>query len=95
MTEVVVAVFAASRAADAAVRDLKVARIPSAVIQQGVSDHSSLHDGKAVWHSVASAWQKPLVTVAVDEKHADAVTGILRQYGALKIEECVAQSQRG
>jgi hypothetical protein len=59
MTEVVVAVFAASRAAEAAVQDLKVARIPSAVIQQGVCDGSSLRDGKAVWHGVASAWQKP------------------------------------
>jgi hypothetical protein len=39
------------------------------------------------WHRSASAWQRPLVTVAVDEMHAPAVTGILKQYGAVNIEE--------
>lgn len=87
MTEVVVAVFTASPAADAAVQDLKVARIPSAVIQQEVSDPALHQDSKAVWPSLAGAWQKSSVTVAVDERHAGAVTGILRQYGPLKIEE--------
>jgi hypothetical protein len=35
-----------------------------------------------------------MVTVAVDEMHADAVTGILRQFGPLNIEERLAQSHR-
>jgi hypothetical protein len=39
---------------------------------------------------------RPRVTVAVDELHAGAVTGILNQYGPLEIEERAAQSrQRG
>jgi hypothetical protein len=31
-----------------------------------------------------------LVTVAVDDMHADAITGILNQYGPLDIEERAA-----
>jgi hypothetical protein len=30
-----------------------------------------------------------MITVAVDEMHADAVTGILRMFGPLRIEENV------
>ena len=36
----------------------------------------------------------PSVTVAVDEMHATAVTGILNLYGPRKIEERAAQSHR-
>jgi hypothetical protein len=68
MTELVLAVFDAASAADAAVQDLEVARIPSAVIQRKVSGSTSA---------------QPSVTVAVDEIHAAAVTGILNQYGPL------------
>ena len=81
MTELVLAVFDADSAANAAIQDLEVARIPSAVIQRGVRNDSS-----------ASA--RPLVIVAVDEMHAIAVTGILNQYGPLEIEERAAQSHR-
>ena len=72
MTELVLAVFDAALAADAAVRDLEVARIPSAVIQLAVP---------------GGAGVRPLVTVAVGEMHAAAVTGILNQYGPLELEE--------
>ena len=75
MTELVLAVFDAASAADAAVQDLEVARIPSAVIQRKVSGSTSA---------------QPSVTVAVDEIHAAAVTGILNQYGPLQIEERTA-----
>ena len=37
MIEVVIAVFDSSLAAEAAIRDLGVARIPSAVVERGVS----------------------------------------------------------
>lgn len=77
MTELVLAMFDAASAADAAVQDLKVARIPSAVIERE-----------------APGSARPRVTVAVDEMHAGAVTGILNQYGPLELEERVAQSHR-
>jgi hypothetical protein len=81
MTELVLAVFDADSAANAAIQDLEVARIPSAVIQRGVRNNSS-----------ASA--RPLVTVTVDEMHALAVTGILDQYGPLEIEERAARTTK-
>ena len=79
MTELVLAVFDAASAADAAVQDLEVARIPSAVIHREVPGNHSA---------------PPSVTVAVDEIHATAVTGILNLYGPRKIEERAAQSHR-
>lgn len=79
MTELIVAVFGAASAADAAVQDLEVARIPSAVIQREIPRSTGV---------------RPSVTVVVDELHAAAVTGILNQYGPLKLEERLAQSHR-
>ncbi len=94
MTEIVTAVFETPSTAEAAINDLKVARIPSAVVQRGGSRSALRDDSNAVWNRNANTWQRPLVTVAVDEVHTDAVTGILRQHGALNIEERVAQSHR-
>jgi hypothetical protein len=79
MTELVLAVFDAASAADAAVQDLEVAGIPSAVIRRGVPGNRGA---------------PPSVTVAVDEIHAVAVTGILNLYGPLKLEERAAKSHR-
>jgi hypothetical protein len=90
MTETVTAVFETSTTAEAAIQDLKVARIPSAVVQRG----ALREDSSAVWHRNANTWQRPMVTVAVDEMHADAVTGILRQFGPVNLEERGAQSHR-
>lgn len=78
MTELILAVFEVASAADAAVQDLEVARIPSAVVQREVSGSTSA---------------QPSVTVAVDEIHAAAVTGILSQYGPLQIEERTTYSE--
>jgi hypothetical protein len=94
MTEIVTAVFETPAMAEAAVQDLNVARIPSAVIQRGTGDSALRADSNAVWHRNANAWQRPMVTVAVDELHADAVTGILRQFAPLDVDERVVQSQR-
>ncbi len=44
MTEMVIAVFDAASAADAAVQDLEVARIPTAVIRPEIRDNSELRD---------------------------------------------------
>jgi hypothetical protein len=82
MTELVLAMFDAASAANMAIQDLEVARIPSAVIQRGVRNDSS-----------ASA--RPLVIVAVDEMHAPAITGILNQYCPLEIEERAAPKATG
>ena len=71
MSEVIRAVFATTSAADAAAHELQVARIPSATISQD-SEQSR---------------KRPTVTVAVDDMHADAITGILNQYGPLDLEE--------
>jgi hypothetical protein len=82
MTEMVIAVFDAASAADAAVQDLEVARIPTAVIRREIRDDSE------------RSRARPSVIVAVDEMHACAVTGILDQFGPLAIEERPAQSRR-
>jgi hypothetical protein len=92
MTEIVIAVFETPTIAEAAVQDLNVARIPSAVVQRGGRNSALREDSDAVWHRNANAWQRPVVTVAVDAMHADAVTGILRQFGPLDIEERMTQS---
>jgi hypothetical protein len=55
------------------------ARIPSVVIQR---------------EAPGSAHSFFRVTVAVDEMHAGAVTGILNQFGPLELEERTAQSHR-
>ena len=79
MKEVVVAVFDSSSTADA-VHDLKVARIPSAVVQR-------LMGKSALSNDTAQTRPRPMVKVMVDEMHADAVTGILRLYGHLNLEK--------
>jgi hypothetical protein len=91
MTELVVAVFDTSSTADAALQDLRAARIPSAVIRKERGGSALRRGSNAVWHRSASAWQRPLVTVAVDDVHAHAVTGILSRYGPLRLEERATQ----
>jgi hypothetical protein len=69
MSETVIAVFDDASAADAALQDLEVARIPSTGIRREVGTPG------------------PVLTVTVDEMHADAVTGILNQHGPIHVEE--------
>jgi hypothetical protein len=100
MTELVTAVFEAPSTAEAAIQDLEMARIPSVVIQRGVSGDRDGNASASTWHSVADAWHNkrsrdwPSVTVAVDDIHATLVAGILNQHGPLELEERVAQSHR-
>jgi len=68
MNEVVVATFDSKSAAEAAVRDIEVAQFPCEVIARGV------HDDKR---------ERPEVSVSVAARHADAVAGILDQYGSV------------
>jgi len=78
MTEVIRAVFAAASAAGAAIHDLQVARIPSATISRVNTRESE------------QGHLRPLVTVAVDNMHADAITGILNLHGPLGIKKRAA-----
>jgi hypothetical protein len=88
MTEVVIAVFNAASAADAAVQDLEAARIPSAVIRREVRDNLDLRDDST--RHGAHIRGRPVVTISVDDIHAELVTGILDQYGPLDIQERAA-----
>ena len=94
MTEIVTAVFETPSRAEAAMSDLKMARIPSAVVQRGGGGSALREDSNAIWPQNATNWQRPMVTVTVDEMHAGAVTGILEQHGPLNIDEREAQSHR-
>jgi hypothetical protein len=76
-TETIVAAFDTAKAADAAVQHLEAAKIPSAVIQKG---------GGSLPGNTRPGVQ-PLVTVAVDYKDADLVTGILDLYGPVDVVE--------
>ena len=53
---------------------------------------AAIHDLEAARIPSAVIQREFGVTVAVDEKHADAVTGILKQRGPVDIEEHTAQS---
>ena len=88
MTEVVTAVFEAASAADAAVQDLDVARIPSAVIRREMRDDLVQPDSSTSGRQSKRSRGFSSVTVTVKEMHAAAVTGILNRYGPLEIEEC-------
>ena len=94
MTEIVTALFETPSRAEAAINDLKVARIPSAVVQRGGGGSALREDSNAIWPQNATNWQRPMVTVAVDEMHAGAVTGILEQHGPLNIDEREERSHR-
>jgi hypothetical protein len=98
MTDMVIAVFDGASEADAAIQDLQVARIPGAVIRREVRDHAELRDDRranAEHREQGRGW--PLVRVAVDGIHAEAVMGILNQYAPLDIldiEERTVQHSR-
>jgi hypothetical protein len=84
MTQMVIAEFDAATAADAAVRELEAAQIPSAVIRRYVNDHPDeriMLTGPDGGHRGG----RPFVSVAVDMIHADAVAGILNQHGPLDV----------
>ena len=76
MNEVVVAVYRSASAAETAVEDLTVARVPSATIRQFVSDPSA-QEGLLAVHDRSIASGDRVVTVTVEDRHASAVRGIL------------------
>ena len=76
MTEVVVAGFDASPSADAAIRDLEAARIPSAIIRRFVNANPEQH-------IIAVCLGSPVVSVVVDETNARTVEGLLENRAVL------------
>ena len=89
MTEVVVAVFDAAPSAEAAIRDLEVARIPSAVIRRFVNADPERHIIAVPLHE-APGLGSPMVSVVVDEIHARTVEGILENRAVLATHASVA-----
>jgi hypothetical protein len=78
MREVVVAIYESRSAARAAIEDLQVARVPSAVVHPNVK-----------WESVGPDQRS--ITVSVDGRHASAVTAILELQVPLSLESATAQ----
>jgi hypothetical protein len=88
MNEVVVAVYKSASAAEAAVEDLKVARVPSATIRQFVSDPAA-QEGLLELHNRSIASGDRVVTVTVEDRHASAVMGILD----MQVPVCMTEAQ--
>ena len=66
MNEVVVAVYRSASAAEAAVEDLKVARVPSATVRQFVNDPAA-QEGLLELHNRSLASRRGVVTVTVED----------------------------
>ena len=86
MNELVVAVYRSASAAEAAVQDLKVARVPSASIRQFVSDPAA-QEGLLELHDRSIASGDIVVAVTVEDRHASAVMGILDMQAPLCVTE--------
>ena len=86
MNEVVVAVYRSASAAEVAVEDLKVARVPSATIRQFVSDPEA-QEGLLELDNHRIASGDRVVTVTVQDRHADAVMGILDMQAPIALTE--------
>ena len=76
MTEVVVAVYNTSSAAETAIDDLAVARVPTATIRQFVSDPTAKEGLLEIGNRSPTSGDR-VVTVTVDERHAREVVEIL------------------
>jgi hypothetical protein len=86
MNEVVVAVYGSASAAEAAVQDLTVARVPSSSIRQFVSDPEA-QEGLLELHDRSIASGDIVVAVTVEDRHASAVMGILDMQAPLCVTE--------
>jgi hypothetical protein len=82
MSEVITAVFGNGSAATAAVHDLEIARIPTVrIVPDTLRDAARDRDPSR---------QCAVVTVAVDEPHADLVSGILDMYAPVAVQKRAA-----
>ena len=111
MTEMVIADFNSTSVAEAAIRDLEDAQIPSAAVKSYSKDEPSYQEYRTrqpehqggFWsrligeeptqtqeygaYDTSLASGHTVVTVTVDELHADAVMGILNQHGPRELHE--------
>ena len=76
MTEVIVAVYNTASAAEIAMADLAIARLPTTTIRQFVSDPAADEELLEVRNRSTTSGDR-VVAVMVDERHASAVRGIL------------------
>jgi hypothetical protein len=76
MTEVIVAVYNTSSAAETAMDDLAVARVPTAAIRGFVSDPTAREGLLEVGNRSTTSGER-VVAVTVDERHAREVVEIL------------------
>jgi hypothetical protein len=81
MNQIVVGIFEGQSSADAAVQDLEGARIPSVVIKRYAAADAEERITPTGFEGHPEGC--PLVTVSVDDAHAEAVTGILKQHGSV------------
>ncbi|HEY2619033.1 MAG TPA: hypothetical protein VGI78_16955 [Acetobacteraceae bacterium] len=86
MIEVVTAVYEAASAAELAVKDLEVARVPSAVIRQFVSDDAA-PEGVLEVSNHGSTGGATVVAVTVEDRHASAVMEILGMQAPISMRE--------
>jgi len=77
MREIVVAVYDSRSAARAALEDLEIARIPTAMVHPSVT-----------WETVSGDQRS--ITVSVDDQHASAVTDILALQVPVSLEAATA-----
>ena len=86
MKEVVVAVYHSGSAAEIAVEDLTVARVPSATVRQFVTDPQSHEDLLELRHPSTVSGER-VVAVTVDDRHASLVMDILGMQSPVSMTE--------
>jgi hypothetical protein len=86
MNEVVIAVYKTASAAETAVEDLKIARVPSAIVRQFVSDPAADEELREVRNRSIPSGDR-VVAVTVDDRHASAVMGILEMQAPAMMTE--------
>ncbi len=86
MREVVVAVYNSSSAAQNAVEDLTIARVPSATLRQFVSNPHAPEELRELRHSNVALGDR-IVAVTVEDRHASVVMDILGMQAPVSMTE--------
>jgi len=86
MREVVVAVYNSSSAAQIAVEDLTIARVPSATLRQFVSNARAPEELLELRHSNVAPGDR-IVAVTVEDRHASVVMDVLGMQAPVSMTE--------
>ena len=86
MQEVVVAVYNSASAAETAVADLTVARVPQTTVRQFVNDLRGPEGLRELRHRNAAPGDR-IVAVTVDDRHASLVMDILGMQSPVSMTE--------